>query len=256
MKIIFFDIDGTLYKAEEKAVRREVIEALKNMRGKGVKLVVSTGRSYIYIPECIKDLELDGYICSNGSFIIMKDEILEERYLERESIKRLITYLDENHFQYDLQTRDKVYSKNTNTKLKTYQEYSEVPDAAIIQEYDLNEIQNKIHKMNIWVDLENIDELLKVTASFEKEIHLKTNHIELFVSECTKGTGVRAVLEQTGISKEEAAAFGDSMNDASMFHEVGMSIAMGNADPRLKEMASNITDTVENCGVAKFLKKC
>lgn len=255
MKIIFFDIDGTLYKAEDKAVRKEVIDALKEIRKKGVKTVVATGRSYIYIPKCIKELDMDGYICSNGSYIVMKDEILEEQFLEPEQMKQLIHYLDINHYEYDLQTRDKVYSKKTNTKLKKYQEYSEVSDDVIESKYDLETIQNKIHKINIHVDFDSLNELLKETAAFEKEVHLKTDHIELFVSGYTKGTGVNTVLKHIGISKEEAAAFGDSMNDVSMFNEVGFSIAMANADPRLKDMASTITDSVENCGVAKFLKK-
>ena len=40
-----------------------------------------------------------------------------------------------------------------------------------------------------------------------------------------------------------------------MFDVVGTSIAVGNANEKLKEIATYIADTVQNDGVAKMLEK-
>ena len=256
MKIVFFDIDGTLYKAEEKAVHKDVSQTLEKLKESGVKIVVATGRSYVYVPECIKALKPDGFICSNGSYIVMGDSIWQEKFLDPEKVRVLVKYMDRYKYEYDYQTRKYVFSKKGNDKLITYQEYSEVGTDRIKEEYDLEEIIEKIHKINIWVDnKKHMEYILRHTESFAREIHQKTNHIELFASGPTKGAGVNMVLEKLGIKKEEAVCFGDSMNDFPMFQQVGTSVAMGNADYRLKEIADEITDTVENSGVAKFLKK-
>lgn len=256
MKIVFFDIDGTLYRAEEKAVHKEVSNTLRKLKERGVKIVVATGRSYIYVPECIRALKPDGFICSNGSYIVMQGKIWEEQYLDPDQVRSLIRYMDRDCFEYDMQTREKLYSKKNNLKLNTYQIYSEVPRERIQEEYNLEEIIEKIHKINIWVDhKKQLEKILRQTDGFAREIHLKTNHIELFASGPTKGAGVKKVLEIQGMDKEDAVCFGDSMNDYPMFQQVGTSVAMGNADYRLKEIADEITDTVENSGVAKFFQK-
>lgn len=39
-----------------------------------------------------------------------------------------------------------------------------------------------------------------------------------------KGMGMRMLMERTGISKEEAAAFGDNFNDETMLDSVGPSV--------------------------------
>ena len=46
-----------------------------------------------------------------------------------------------------------------------------------------------------------------------------------------------------------AIGIGDSWNDAEMFDVVGTPVAMGNADPALKERAGNVTTDVLDDGV-------
>ena len=50
-------------------------------------------------------------------------------------------------------------------------------------------------------------------------------------------------------------AFGDGENDIEMFHLVGTSVAMGNADDEVKKHASTVTLTVAEDGIADFFEK-
>jgi hydroxymethylpyrimidine pyrophosphatase-like HAD family hydrolase len=48
---------------------------------------------------------------------------------------------------------------------------------------------------------------------------------------------------------------GDMPNDVLMFRKSGFSIAMGNASDEVKAQASAVTDTNENEGFAKAVRK-
>ena len=63
-----------------------------------------------------------------------------------------------------------------------------------------------------------------------------------------------ALLARYGIAPEEAMAFGDSENDASMLRAVGLGVAMGNATPAAREAARYVTDDAENDGIYHALK--
>lgn len=53
--------------------------------------------------------------------------------------------------------------------------------------------------------------------------------LEIGNAEAGKGKTLLALLEMLGISREEAAAFGDADNDLDMLQAVKYSVAMGNA---------------------------
>lgn len=48
-------------------------------------------------------------------------------------------------------------------------------------------------------------------------------------------------------------AVGDNLNDKSMLERAGVAVAMENALPELKDIATFVTDSNENSGVAKAI---
>ena len=60
----------------------------------------------------------------------------------------------------------------------------------------------------------------------------------------------RQVLENYGLTLEDAYVFGDSSNDLAMFQFVEHAVAMGNHDPVLDPYAEFVTKTVEEDGIA------
>ena len=71
-----------------------------------------------------------------------------------------------------------------------------------------------------------------------------------------KGAALRAIQGILGASPEETAAFGDYLNDMSLFEAAGESYAMANAHPELKDAAKHITRyTNDENGVMEALKE-
>ena len=66
---------------------------------------------------------------------------------------------------------------------------------------------------------------------------------------------IKKVLKAFDIKKDEMIVIGDGGNDVPMFECGGYKIAMGNADEIIKEKADYITDTNNNDGVAKAIKR-
>jgi hydroxymethylpyrimidine pyrophosphatase-like HAD family hydrolase len=64
-----------------------------------------------------------------------------------------------------------------------------------------------------------------------------------------------ALAKLRGIAPEQIATIGDMPNDVLMFRKGGFSIAMGNASDEVKSQASAVTDSNENEGFAKAVRK-
>ena len=58
-----------------------------------------------------------------------------------------------------------------------------------------------------------------------------------------------------GISLEETAAVGDSMNDYQMIEMAEVGVAMGNADEKVKKIADRVCESVEEDGVIRELER-
>ena len=80
-------------------------------------------------------------------------------------------------------------------------------------------------------------------------------YLEIISKKISKGQGIRQVCEYIGIRPEEVIAFGDAENDISMIQVAGMGIAMGNAEPAVKEVADRITLTNNEDGIAVALEQ-
>ena len=78
-------------------------------------------------------------------------------------------------------------------------------------------------------------------------------NIEINSIDAQKGIILAKVIEKIGIKKDEVIVLGDSYNDYSMFTEFKNSFAMANAVDEIKEIATYITDTNYNDGVAKAI---
>ena len=77
---------------------------------------------------------------------------------------------------------------------------------------------------------------------------------EISPRECTKRTGIQAVLGALGPNHGTVYGIGDASNDVALMETVDVGIAMGNAPDFLKEKADYVTDSFDHDGVATALE--
>jgi hypothetical protein len=66
---------------------------------------------------------------------------------------------------------------------------------------------------------------------------------------------VLTLAKLRNISPEAIATIGDMPNDVLMFRKSGLSIAMGNASDEVKSQATKVTDSNQDEGFAKAVRK-
>ena len=79
--------------------------------------------------------------------------------------------------------------------------------------------------------------------------------VQIMNKDVSKGSGILTLCEHFGISSTETIVFGDDYNDIEMFKISGYSVAMGNAEEELKQIADEVAETIDNDGVAGVLER-
>lgn len=77
-----------------------------------------------------------------------------------------------------------------------------------------------------------------------------THILELFSPSATKWGGIEWICKDRNLDPARIAAIGDEINDLTMIENAGLSVAMGNAKPAIKQAAHYHTGTNAESGVA------
>ena len=71
-KIIFLDLDGTLWTFEK--IPSSALKAIELARKNGHKIYINTGRTRCEIPQFLLDMNLDGYCFGAGSVVLRQEK--------------------------------------------------------------------------------------------------------------------------------------------------------------------------------------
>lgn len=265
-KIVFLDIDDTL-NVTNGEVSEYAKKVLKNIKKKGIKLVVCTGRSLPYAIAKAKEADLsDIVISSNGAEIYNYEtkEIINEKNIKDEDVLAIYDYAKTHDMSVVLNCLNKRF-----VNIKDFK-YNKEP--AIY--FDNIEKILKDNKVNQMVLLsKKFDRMLVLPSLFREKypniriVHSSKSLVEekrhkgkeyyhdLVVERTSKGNGVVEVLDYLNIDSGEAICCGNGYDDISMVDVVGLSIAPDNACQKLKDISTYVAESVEKDGVIKVLEK-
>ena len=264
--IVFVDIDDTLNPSGEK-VTEYTKDVMKRLKEKGIQVVVNTGRSARYAIEKSIEANLGDYtISSNGSEVYnyKTKEIIFNKAIPKEQIKKIYEYVIETKMTMILNSIENRYisTKNYNYNTEPAIYFDDID--SLLEEQEINQIvilSSNFDRMLVLPHMfkEKYPNLKVVHSSVslieEKRIPGKEYYHDLVLENTAKSTGIVELLDYLDIDSDRAIAIGNGYDDICMCDVVGTSVAMENANPILKEVATYITDTTENEGVAKILEK-
>ena len=255
MKIIFVDIDWTLYNHNFQPPRfdMESINALNELQKKGVKIFFATARPYHSV-EQIKILDLikpDGMVLANGGVVIYQDKIIYKNIISNELFYPLCEAVISLGLTLEASEIHKRFLINDVTPevhelFDTYHE--EIPP---VLDYHNHEVINAM----LFAHPELDDKIKSLIPSELSYYRFHNAGVDIVEKPNYKGIGVKAALDYLKINKEDAIGIGDDYSDISMFHEVGLGVSMGNAVEDVKKEAKYITKTIDEHGVQSFLKE-
>ncbi len=255
MKIIFFDIDGTLFGGGSQEMSESTKKAISLARQNGNLCFINTGRTRKLVGEEITgQVEFDGLLLGCGTMAVYHDEVLMHRTFEMDLSLRIMDGLKKNGIDAVLEGSEEVYvPKPEDVRTRTFREYLE----RFPKEYTASDISlapGHFDKFFAYVDeRERMDAF---AAEFEQLdfIDRENGYFEVIPKGCSKATAIHYITDLLKIPMEDTVAIGDSTNDLPMLSCAHTSIAMGNATQTVKDMVDYVTTDVTKDGIWNALK--
>lgn len=253
IKAIFFDIDGTLVSFKTHQVPQETKDAIRQLREKGIKVFVATGRM-LKMVEVLNDIEFDGYITYNGSCCVdfTKENVIFKNTVPQNELDALVERLKWDHFPVSFMCRDEMY---VNDLAEIVTRVAKVVEVEPPVERPVEEIiKEDVYQLCIYVDEPHLQRILEETLPGCVGMRWIEYFADVNVRGMNKQLGIDRILEHFNIPLECAMAFGDGGNDIPMLEHVPYSVAMGNANDAVKASAAYVTADVDDGGVVKALQ--
>lgn len=251
IKIIFFDVDGTLIDIKRKKITPKVVEMLCQLQEKGTKIVIATGRSPIQLPK-FEGVNFDAYLTFNGSLCFIPDEPIFSNPLAKQDVYQLLANANQLQKPMTIATQYRNAANGLDTDLQEYYgfggiELTVAPDFDdILQKETIYQVLMPIKQAQYEMALHKVQDA-KITAWWDRAV-------DIIPKNGGKGRRIQAILDYYGLTKEEAMAFGDGNNDIAMFEAVGHAVAMDNASDDLKAVSHAICGDVADDGVYTYCK--
>jgi Cof subfamily protein (haloacid dehalogenase superfamily) len=258
IRLLIADIDGTLI-TKEKLLTPRSVQAVSRLSEAGILFGITTGRPPAGARMLIEPLPDLKFIAGfNGGIVVRRDySLFKQNLLPAEAAKQVVEiilehkmdvwlYTDKDWFVRDLrayrvdreEATVKFPPKVTPTFDGLYDRVAKI--VGISQNYDTvarceKDVQERCGA--------------SVSAARSQPFYLDVTH-----PNANKGEVVVMASEFAGISTKEIATVGDMPNDITMFKKSGVSIAMGNASPEVREAATYVTASNEEEGFARAVE--
>ncbi len=269
LKLIAFDLDGTILR-DNKELSRRSLEALELAAGKGIRIVPATGRLYSGIPEEIRTLPFVRYvIAANGAEVYdaAEGKVLRRAELTLAEAGRILAYIKGEPAILGCYRDGKGWMDRE--ELSRMEEYAQTPKLAEIMkrvytpvdgmENFLKSSDHTVQKLMLFYsDLEARKRTLERMGAELADLAVSTsvpNNIEINAREATKGGALKFLCEYLHLNRRESVAFGDGTNDITMIRQAGTGIAMGNACPEVLKAADQVTKSNDQDGVAVWIEE-
>ncbi len=268
IKLVALDMDRTTLKSDG-TLSEFTRETFRDAAAAGVNIIVATGRTLCALPEDVLEVEGIRYaLTSNGAAIVdlSAGKTIYKNNIDPEAVENVAALLKNYPFSVevfvdgkayiDKKTFDIIKERNRDDFVTKYILSTRVPKEDILQWM----LENKDSIENINVNFENQDDKAMMRPLLEgiENVTITSSlsrNLEVGGKTTSKGTAFMEMCKILGISREETMAAGDSPNDAALLLASGFPVAVANATDDVKEIAAYITDSNNDDGVAKAIRK-
>ncbi|MHB1319238.1 MAG: HAD-IIB family hydrolase [Anaerolineae bacterium] len=256
-----FDIDGTLLDSRS-VLRARTVAALEALHTRGELLMVATALPRRYARTKLSAVP---YLCETGVFLgggqILDDpsafsrEVVVDAALAREvlgvleavspELQILVQYGDTHHALRLALSPELLETWGYDAEaLLPYVPSALCPFTKVVAWHDS-------------LDLSAADAMLQSRHAGGARCYLTDggHALQITATGATKRSGLERLLRHLEIDPSDVIAFGDGLPDAEMLASVGAAVAMGNAVPEVMQVASLVTASNDDDGVAMFVER-
>ena len=236
-KLIAVDLDGTLLN-KYGMVTEKTKQTIRKVIEQGTDVVIASGRPIDSIKTIAQEIGSKKYfIAGNGSLIydIKKDEIIYEKFLNKQKVLEIAKICEENSISYNIYTEDTIISKQLKHNVLYYykenlkKEENKKTSITIVEniiEYIKNSENNKFLKITICdetksifnsvirklktisdIDILDVSHMSrKVIKQGTEDINIEYFYTEISLKNVDKWTAIEYLISKINIKKEEVIA--------------------------------------------------
>ncbi len=267
-KILFFDIDGTLWTMDGH-IPESTREAIRRVRENGHLVFINSGRTRGYIRDPkLFTLGLDGVVSGCGTMIEANalcrgvsdrredispetdaENVIFYRKMSDEEALRIVDTVRRHRMKPILEGRDYLYMDPEEFAGDRYAEYVRHQMGDALRSINGNRGNWEISKISC--DMKDADReacFAELDDAYTMIVHNEAV-VEMVPKGFDKGTGIFEVCELLGTDIKDTYAFGDSMNDLEMIEAAGCGVVMGGGAEAVKKKADFVTKDLREDGI-------
>ena len=265
--VIALDMDGTLLTSDH-VVTPETVDALQQARNRGIEVILVTGRHHMMASPVHQQLALSTpLICANGAYLFDSEsaKIVTGTPLLAHQWQLILPLVETFGLDAICHFSEGIGHQPDNAhvaKIKTYlatlpeEQYPNFIEASSLTSLCMTHTPlwklELTHSSDTPIDafIAALPDDLNVTLD-----RTAPNGVEIVNKGNSKGNRLAEWTSSQGFSLEQVMAFGDNRNDISMFTQVGMGVAMGNASVEIQQYADYVTCSNDDSGIAAALHR-
>ncbi|RJO62497.1 MAG: HAD family phosphatase [Dehalococcoidia bacterium] len=259
-KMVVIDIDGTLVDKHGN-IAPEDKAAVTRLDNSSVVVSLCTGRVIKASMPVIKELRLNNFhIFYDGALIYNPGNMstIYAKPLDAAIVREAIDFSRKNDIYLELYSSERFFSERPNWSDEVHRKFFRVEPTKV----NFDDIWNKERILKAEVVVHNDEEAVKAKlfeGNFGDRLRYSIarspaypdiDFINIVNPQVSKGEALGKLLEYYGYQASETIAIGDGLNDIPLLKAAGVSVAMGNAFPEVKEASLYITQDIEQHGVA------
>jgi Cof subfamily protein (haloacid dehalogenase superfamily) len=254
------DVDGTLV-TDDKILTEAAKAAVRELNRAGISFAITSSRPPRGMKMLIEPLALRGVTAGlNGGVYFNPDlSVIECHVLDPAIARQVVDLIENKGMDCWVYTEAEWLVRNRNAPHVERESWLLKFEPEVMESFTDAHLSRAVKIVGVSVDLELIADCEKVAQRTlgEKASIARSQMYFLDVTnpQANKGAVVTTLSRRLNIPCEQIATIGDMPNDVLMFHKSGFSIAMGNASAEVKAQASAVTDSNENEGFAKAVRR-
>lgn len=258
IKLFATDMDGTFLRDDMTYDKEKFAEIHKKMTTQSIQWVVASGNQYFQLKSFFEKYPDTIYVAENGAYIRDLEKVYAVHSFDNASTNKIIDKLSKiSQLQILVCGVKGAYTLNSQPMdyIKNVQNYYH--ELSIVDNF--KEIDDQILKFALTCppsETENLVNLLKSELSGIAE-PTSSGHgdIDIIQPGRNKAAGLAELGKKLNISLDEMCAFGDGGNDLEMLKEVGLGVAMENAQDHVKKISDKQTSDNQSQGVLNFISE-
>jgi Cof subfamily protein (haloacid dehalogenase superfamily) len=260
IRLLLSDVDGTLV-TKDKVLTKAAQAVVQALRDAGVSFAITSSRPPRGLRMLVEPLDLQTPIAGlNGGLYVNPDlSVIQCHKLDPVAARRTVDLLLKHGLDVWVYTEDDWLVRDAAGPHVAREAWILKFEATVVPTFTDAHLADAVKIVGVSDDhrlVADCEEFARTTlGDMASATRSEPHFLDVTNPQATKGGVALTLAKLLKISTDQIATIGDMPNDVLMFQKSGLSIAMGNASDEVKAKASEVTDTNENDGFAKAVRK-